>query len=816
MGSQLASATQAELQETKELIISRAGSSHATPSPTSGGRPGPRSRSQQTKGVNFTASLFVHRYPPAVWGDEEEDDEDVEWDDEGYEDEDPDIADDIEAERKRRQSEAGSELPPGMEPDDGMSWEDGAVESMQDRSPGGQAQLVITSSSSDLSMDKQQQEAMRTQQQLAQDAQQRASAPADIVLSSQASRDRPPATQDSSPTGTPLASVARIMDPAQAVETRKVSITPPVARSMDDIQAQIQSGPLLPSAIMQQQEQERKRTREEIEALEEAQRKKANKGGARPASGPPEQKQPAKLRKERDRGDVTSEEDSGKDKKKKSGVFGVLFNRKKDKGKDKEKGGIGGGSESGSMNSIASGGSDNRASEESGMSSQQNLAENPSPVTVSARQQQQQAIQQQQQSQRQGPEPRRAQQPPQQQPQAGPQVGPIVPVQLSQHASQLRQRDQQQQALYQQYLNRSPASPPETQPSYGLQSAPVVLPSASTSFSSSSSGTSALNGGVRNRPASWILSPMEGQNSGLPDLSVIRVFAGDNLQTEATFKTVLLNASTTSSDLVRQAIQRFRLPAGEDPADYFLTIKQVEGSSATLRPEERPLGVFETLVEAAMELPKVKRSSVGSISSVTSNLSMHPAIRRLSMNDFSDDSAVKFYLNRKGGEQNESTMADEGDDTILAQSFADELADSPRSLGHYLSPSVSSASSVGLERFSSPSYRFALQVIIQPDDLPDDMVFDPLTEAIVFKNTLRDRPPSISSSGVSLTQRRKVFTFPKNANVAEVIEVALERFGIIDGVVDGGDEVEDKMSKRRSSTRVRYGLSVEVNSKGTR
>jgi len=33
---------------------------------------------------------------------------------------------------------------------------------------------------------------------------------------------------------------------------------------------------------------------------------------------------------------------------------------------------------------------------------------------------------------------------------------------------------------------------------------------------------------------------------------------------------------------------------------------------------------------------------------------------------------------------------------------------------------------------------------------------------------------------------------PKNVTVAEVIEVGLERFGILEGVVDGGDEIEDK------------------------
>lgn len=809
--NQLASATQAELQETKELIISRAGSNQATPSPTPGaGRPSSRTRSrqQQRRSVYFTAALSVHRYPPAVWGEEDEEDEDVEWDDEGYEDEDPDIADDLEQERKQKME--GIDLPPGMEPDDGMSWEDGAVESIQAKSPQGPGQVVLTSSSSDLSMEGQQQEAMRRQQQ--QREQQNAGASGvEIVLRSQTSRER---LTESSTSGSPTSPGSKVMDPAQVTETRKVSITPPVARSADDYQPQLQpsNGPLLPSSIMQQQEQERKRTREEIEALEEAQRKKANKGPSRPNSAAEQRQSTGKLRKERDRGEVPTDDEGGKDKKKKSGVFGVLFNRgKKDKSKDKDKTISTGGSESGSMNSMTS--SDNmgsRVSEESRTSSQQ-TPEATSPVTANARAQQQQAMQQQL-AQKNSADPRRIQQQ-QQTPQSAPQ-GNIAG--LSQHASQLRQRDQQQQALYQQYLNRSPASPPEAQPSYGLQSVSAIMPG-STSFSSSSSATSGLTPGARPRPGSLVLSPgaMDGQGVGLPELSVIRVFAGDNLQTEATFKTVLLNTSTTASDLVRQAIQRFRLPAGEDPSDYFLTIKQVEGSSLTLRNEEKPLGVFESLVEEAMELPKVKRSSVGSISSVASNLSMHPAIKKLSMNDFTDDSAVKFYLNRKGGDHDGSITGDEGDDTILAESFADDEGESPRSPGQYLSPSSTSASSVNLERFSSPSYRFALQVVIHPEDLPDDMVFDPLTEAIVFKNTLRDRPSSSAASpGISLTQRKKVFTFPKNATVAEVIEVGLERFGIADGVVDGGDEVEDKMTKRRSSTRVRYGLSVDVGGRG--
>jgi hypothetical protein len=77
-------------------------------------------------------------------------------------------------------------------------------------------------------------------------------------------------------------------------------------------------------------------------------------------------------------------------------------------------------------------------------------------------------------------------------------------------------------------------------------------------------------------------------------------------------------------------MQRFRVAAGEDFTDYYLTVKtQVEGSFMMLQAHEKPLCVFEQLVEANARgemLPTIKRSSITSISSLSSNLSMHPAI----------------------------------------------------------------------------------------------------------------------------------------------------------------------------------------------
>ncbi|KAJ6593787.1 hypothetical protein B0H19DRAFT_1092005 [Mycena capillaripes] len=808
----LASATQSELQSdlnlsTTRILRQQAANSSSPLPPANAPRTGntvPNPLSQR-RGLAFSPALSVHRYPPAVWNEEEwliereerraasmsergedaeygdyddpdfaDDDEadDAEWEVGGYEAEDRELADEMIM--MRRMSEAAlakdAQLakdaasapapqqpklaPPPMEPDDGMSWEDGAV--------------IVRQAA--------------------------AGAPAGRPSPEQPERAQAAAQQP--PLRAPRSTERLTPDIAEATETRKVTVTPSLVRD-----------PVSPNSAdsERERERERKRLREEEE---EAARKRAKPKAAetKPAAagtvmGAPVSSAsvakagpaPTKLRKERDPPAAADEDKDSK--KKKGGVFGSLFNRKSSKEKEKGK--------NASIGSDSEFGASGRGSEESGRrpsnggnGSSDGLT---SPTTVTAmQQQQQQALN----AQRNSTDPKRIQMMQQQQQQQQQQQRDQQGTPL---ASQLHQHDQKQQALYKQYLNRSPSSPPEAQPSYGLQSASAYMGSSSTPPSAFHTPPPS----TRQRPGSLILTPSSsGDGVGVPELSVIRVFAGENLQTEATFKTVLLNASTTSADLVRQAVQRFRLE-DTDASDYFLTVKQVEGSSAVLRDSEHPLVVFEGLVESA---PRVKRSSVGSVSSVASNLSMHPAIKKLEMNDFTDDSAVKFYLNRRGADDSVDMTADGADDTLIAETVDGEA--DPVTVGggqRFLTVSTQGGSNVQPERFTSPSFRFPLQLIIYPEDLPDDMVFDPLTEAIVFKDTLRERGrPSVTSPGISQTLRRKVFVFPKNVTVAEVIELGLERFGIEEGVVDGGDEVEDKLSKRRSAIRVRYGLTVDT------
>ncbi|GAA5976356.1 hypothetical protein JCM10908_005471 [Rhodotorula pacifica] len=331
-------------------------------------------------------------------------------------------------------------------------------------------------------------------------------------------------------------------------------------------------------------------------------------------------------------------------------------------------------------------------------------------------------------------------------------------------------------------------------------------------------GSSALNSPTtlappgRTRPGSLLGSP---NVSGVevPLLSVMRVFAGENVDSDATFKTVLINQSTSSSELVKQAMQRFRLTSPAlRPDDFYLTVKELGGDERQLGDSERPLEIFEELSERTGDdglalPPNVRRSSIGSINSISSNLTLNSAITRSGVGDWSDDSAVKFYLHRRvDGHASfdlDRSAGSEAQMAAIAGLRGEGEAGS--------SDSHPTISQLGTSITAGPSYRFAVRLILHPSDLPDNVAFDPHSEAVIPKALLAERQQRSGASSLasSTGQRQRILFFPRNANVSEVVETALDRFGIGDGVVDGGDEVEDRVSRRRSATRVKYSLAVE-------
>lgn len=377
---------------------------------------------------------------------------------------------------------------------------------------------------------------------------------------------------------------------------------------------------------------------------------------------------------------------------------------------------------------------------------------------------------------------------------------------------------------------------PSRKLSPGQQTQMAISPSQSSMTSNISYGSGLT--GRQLRPGSLIGSPHMA-SSGLageaPVLNVLRVFAGDNIVADATFKTVLLTEGTSTEELVKQTMQRFRLdpPIPQSDmiplteaimAEYYLTAKEFDGEETRLEAGQKPLQIFEKLSQAAgylkpgQGLPSVKRSSVGSISSISSTLSMNPAIERLRMSDFSDDSNVKLFINKRSTQSartSKRSSESSSTGTITGRRISDDFQlDAKRLSG--ISNSDKAAP-------MSASLRFAVKIVIHPSDLPESMAFDPFSQSLIARSALPDREqqasrsPSMSSVNVPTSYREKVLFFPRNANVSEILETALDRFGIVEGVVDGGDEVDSKILKRRSMTRIRYCLAAlqpETNSEG--
>lgn len=582
-----------------------------------------------------------------------------------------------------------------------------------------------------------------------------------------------------------------VLDPAQAGnDTRRITATPVVAQGND--------GTLLPSAMGQLPNGNRTASGQSVNSITSVVSVGSSARSVTPTS-PPQDEGTKKMKKSR----KGSKEDLDGGEKKKRGVLGGLFSRKKDK-----KGAATGDART-SEDSIVSGPSDSSPASQGRQSQDSPINRAPTPGDARS---------------------------------PGITLSPPQPS-VSSHGMRLAQRDQaMQQAYTSKYLSRS-ASFDLAQVSAD-PAASVAQTAAAMRLSINMNGTSA-------RPSSIILSP---DPAGPPLLNVIRIFAGEHIRSDASFKTALINETTSSTDLIRQAMQRFHLHHASTPgadSGYFLTIKDVSGEEMDLTSDEKALAAFQEAVQRWSDdgdkrldgiTPTVKRSSVSSISSVMS-LSSHPAIAKLGMNDFSDDSAVKIYLNRRrpgssqvnsmpepasefssystqlstvqesSPEMRSSEWSSSTTGTPPDQSIGSDATDTPPTPQQRFHPSltVKTDAPASPERFSSPSARFTIQLVIQSSELPESSAFDPTSDAIIPRALLRERQSGQASPQDS---PRRLFVLPRNATVVEAIEQGLERFGIQEGVVDGGDDVEDRGGNRRTTSRVRYSLIAAVGGDG--
>nr|CAG8593954.1 5381_t:CDS:10 [Entrophospora candida] len=180
--------------------------------------------------------------------------------------------------------------------------------------------------------------------------------------------------------------------------------------------------------------------------------------------------------------------------------------------------------------------------------------------------------------------------------------------------------------------------------------------------------------------------------------------------------------------------------------------------------------IFQSLNSySTAPLPSIKRSSIASISSTSSNMSNHPKIKNLESNYNENPVTVAFYLNKKISRNSRSSIGDKKLH-LRVITYADDLPTHLRSKGPL-----------------TPIPRTSLSVTKH------------LADKTARRRSREEGKP-----------REKHLIVNGLTTVADVILKSMKKFGIVDGIVDDGEHIE---SNDDEIPRYRLMLNIEGNEK---
>ncbi|CAG8749700.1 14555_t:CDS:2, partial [Acaulospora morrowiae] len=245
-----------------------------------------------------------------------------------------------------------------------------------------------------------------------------------------------------------------------------------------------------------------------------------------------------------------------------------------------------------------------------------------------------------------------------------------------------------------------------------------------------------------------------------PVYSVFRIFAGKNIMTDDEFKIALLSPTTSVKDLIKQTLNRFKLDSEDSWIDYYITVKEMDGDQVRLNSHDLPLEIYKSLIVSSVSLPTVRKSSISSFSSTSSNISEHDVIKTLDLQN-ENQNAVCFFLNKKS--KRDSRSSDERKFRVRVLAYADDLPAQLRVKGNQI-PRTS---------MSVPKH---------------------LAEKASRRRSREEGKP-----------KEKSVIINSHATVVNVIEKAINKFGITDGIAYDNSRILDIDDEK-----LRYQLMVIV------
>ncbi|CAJ0755295.1 20701_t:CDS:2, partial [Entrophospora sp. SA101] len=217
----------------------------------------------------------------------------------------------------------------------------------------------------------------------------------------------------------------------------------------------------------------------------------------------------------------------------------------------------------------------------------------------------------------------------------------------------------------------------------------------------------------------------------------------------------------------------FVLPLPDEPNQNIkasITPALVPNTTTETTESDHPLEIFQSLNSySTAPLPSIKRSSIASVSSTSSNISNHPKIKNLESNYNENPVTVAFYLNKKISRNSRSSIGDKKLH-LRVITYADDLPTHLRSKGPL-----------------APIPRISLSVTKH------------LADKTARRRSREEGKP-----------REKHLIVNGLTTVADVILKSMKKFGIVDGIVDDGEHIE---SNDDEIPRYRLMLNIEGNEK---
>ncbi|CAO3627458.1 unnamed protein product [Cunninghamella echinulata] len=306
-----------------------------------------------------------------------------------------------------------------------------------------------------------------------------------------------------------------------------------------------------------------------------------------------------------------------------------------------------------------------------------------------------------------------------------------------------------------------------------------------------------------------------------PSATVLRVYAG-NINVNATYNSVLVYENTNAENLLRLAMDRFhisqiegnsrgkrsaspyQLNSHSSGVEYYLSVKPMDGDERVLLPQDKPLMIYQSLT-AHLTTPmpslanikqQIKNVEFGRIGTPTNTSHKRPGAK------YGEDS-IRFYLHKRIRRVNEQN----GQVYVKVSLYQDDNDMNKKrnknvNNGNNNNNKNNFNSKDGMKKYSSSTSLSSSS----KNNKTDGNNHHHLSSSFSMRRKKSTLSASSSTSSLITVQSQidKLIAVPAIATIAELIDIALEKFHLVQTGAESHHHNQPK-----------YRMTIVINNQGT-